>query len=306
MYELVTHANDSPQRDQPLSKLKTLKPSWPAGFYNGQDLSEVEPFLALKSLREVYIGSGYLFPDHIGQNAAPFGTRYGPLGVNVSLLEMNQFSMDGKALKLLLSSMTNLRTLRLRYGELDDDRPPWRVDTVASILNDGVGKTLETLSITVGTLTYGDLDPWRSNLKGCSHLKDLELDTRLFYNYYRLERLTPQQQRQIQGVPRLLDIVPTSVQNIHLITHKTTINAACLESLLVDFPWLKQEPLLNLQEVSVLRGDRDPWLEQCEDQIYTESKLVEELRGNGVIDLRYTEACAEPEFSRTWNQRWGV
>ena len=144
----------------------------------------------------------------------------------------------------------------------------WNAHAFVSALSRAVGNGLETLSLTASDESVVHTSP--HSMQGFKKLKELEMDTRIFSSINRLTSETP----------RLVDILPKSLEKLRILGLNTKSSQTCLEGLFEGFDQEAALELVNLQAAYV----ELPWPESnvLEDNSHVPKSIKDAQQKQGV------------------------
>ncbi|KAH9904490.1 hypothetical protein F4778DRAFT_732670 [Xylariomycetidae sp. FL2044] len=201
-----------------LSCLEEIDTAWGDSEQNSLDLAAAAPFAGLKTLRKLRFASGGDQPSWAGIWAS---CHLPPS--NLECLELPGATFDGNYARTLFSTLPKLKRLKLQYISKDEEGLDWDADGfVQALASSAAGRSIERLSLTLGC-HYGDyFGPVRSTFHDMENLVEVELDTRLFHNVDDIcGSLDGGDNYNYDDVPRLLDILPSGVRQVQILTYTT-------------------------------------------------------------------------------------
>ncbi|KXH49444.1 hypothetical protein CSIM01_03732 [Colletotrichum simmondsii] len=209
--------------DAALSKLKILRPFASSGWRSRHAMNLNTPFLAIKSLREAYIGGCVATDD--GETAIPFSPEYPDYSPRLEKMELVGCTIGRGELRALLSRIPNLNSLRYAH------ETKW--DSCGSYFDPGqalctimecTGETLKELSMHTMT-QMGAIESTLSNMKGFKRLKYLEIDAAMLmgteFRRDIIKEEFPYQPLCVPlyeiAAPRLVDMLPPSIKSVRIL-----------------------------------------------------------------------------------------
>ena len=297
-------ANQAQNSTASLSKLTTLKPMLGTGYEARAALQTMTPFLAIHSVREFYGGSLIAVDD--GYTGYPFHTRYDTFGDNLEVVELAGSLMTPEECVKFTKRMSRLKTFRLSYEcKWHGCGHDWSAGAFTAALMAGTSETLEYLSLSVldfsGAITSGI-----STLKGFGKLRELELDTCLLQP--KASNITGEGKAESENwvVPRLIDLLPASLEKLELLTLSDKESMECLQSLFTDFVAERDVRLSHLGRVSIRQGGhgiRDPSTIEERPPLPEAAQHAREAAG---VDLVEETDILQAAFTASFEQRFDV
>ncbi|KXH44422.1 hypothetical protein CNYM01_07283 [Colletotrichum nymphaeae SA-01] len=220
---IVSRANERDTKDAALSKLKILRPFASSGWRSRHAMTLNTPFLAIKSLREAYIGGCVATDD--GETAIPFSPEYPDYSPRLEKMELVGCTIGRGELRALLSRIPNLNSLRYAH------ETKW--DSCGSYFDPGqalctimecTSETLKELSMRTMT-QMGAIESTLSNMKGFKRLKYLEIDAAMLmgteFRRDIIKEEFPYQPLCVPlyeiAAPRLVDMLPPSIKSVRIL-----------------------------------------------------------------------------------------
>ena len=241
-----------------LSKLKVLEPTASTGYECRYAMQTMTPFLAINSMRKFYGGS--LIAVNDSYTGKSFDPRYDTLGSNLEVVELAGCCMTACECAKLTKGMRCLKSFSLSYEtKWHGCGHDWSAGQFVAALMAGVGETLEHLSLSLLN-HYGELITGVTDLRGFTVLKELELDTGMLPGPPYTNDMGYDEdlgEEEVSGrtpaVPRLLDMLPMSLERLELLTDNDQTSTECLEALFTDFV-AEKTSLPSLAWVMIRRG----------------------------------------------------
>ena len=240
-----------------LSKLKVIEPTPFAGYECRYAMQTMAPLLAINSMREFYGGSLIAVNDNY--TGKDFDPRYATLGANLETVELAGCCMTARQCAKFTRGMKNLKSFKLAYEvKWHGCGHDWSAGQFVAALMNGVGGTLECLSLSIYTWV-GDLFTAITDLRGFTKLKELELDTQMIVGPpYTSDMGFDEDLHEVvdvpPAIPRLLDLLPPSLEKLDLLTDASESSTQCLQALFTDFVAEKDTILPHLKHVTIRRG----------------------------------------------------
>ncbi|GKT42797.1 uncharacterized protein ColSpa_02978 [Colletotrichum spaethianum] len=305
---LVRRANDPTIAEASLSKLEIYKPFTGTGYECRNAMTINAPFLAIKSLREAYIGGCIALDD--GYTGKPFDPEYPDYSPRLEKLELVGCTFGLKDMRELLLRLPNLKCLHFAY------ETKWHgcghnldAGAMMNTIMECAGETLEELSVWM-MVHYGTAGRTLTDMKGFKRLKSLHIDglTLLGPEFekadedYEIESAPDICPLDEMAAPRALDLLPPSIEKFHFQTepvgdrHRDSSDRLkkCLGALFDGFIEEREQRLPNLQGVIV---------EVYEDDMDVNLKEKLEHRGARVV---LSPAKADPDYVADFYDRFGV
>lgn len=174
---LVARANDTRLTDQPLQRLRTIKPTYELIEQNGTHMERLFPFMALDALREVHHYCGSCDNVRASNKGMPFPT----LGRHLEVLKLDSYVLDAHSIEVLFAHMQRLRVLELEYSMKDELGYEFVADIFMRRALTATHASLERLVLTAGQVNP-DTDVVECSLREFSKLQYLELSTVFLVN----------------------------------------------------------------------------------------------------------------------------
>ncbi|KAI8317095.1 hypothetical protein K4K59_011003 [Colletotrichum sp. SAR11_240] len=171
---LVRRANDPTISEAGLSKLEVYRPFTGTGYECRNEMTVNTPFLAIKSVREAYIGGCIALDD--GYTGMPFDPEYPEYSPLLERLDLVGCTFGPEEMRELLSRLPNLKCLHFAY-ETKWHGCGHNLDAGAMInaIMECAGETLEELSMWM-MVHYGTAGRTLVDMKGFKRLKSLHID----------------------------------------------------------------------------------------------------------------------------------
>ncbi|KAH8597008.1 hypothetical protein B0O99DRAFT_98423 [Bisporella sp. PMI_857] len=242
-------ANDPKVSGAALSHLEAIYPNERFAYQQKCFLEIYQPFLAINSVRR-FFGGGCIAREH-GFRLEWFTPRYNVYSSNLTHVELGCACIDATGLERFVSRIPALKSLRFSYEAKRCGRGRrWDAGAVMAVVEKEAGGTLEDLSISVIS-TYGSTGTGIVSMQGFAKLRTLELDIRSLKGPPYISE--PDQSNELDGrlrdgpaVPRLVNLLPSSIESLELITDMTDEKAGCLQKLLRDYKTEKEARLPHL------------------------------------------------------------
>lgn len=191
----ILRANDtSVPGPRPMRKLAHLYPDEPDTgdvSQSGQPITPILPFLSLtrlqsarhwhSTLQGIKLDEGY--GDVDAESEA--WRRYQPIGCGLKYFVLNGAGISGdQSIEALFRSMGKLKTLKLSWQSRDELVEVYAPHKLVTTVMEAAGHSMETLCLTIGWDCGVEevREPIR-NMMGFTKLRQLELDTQLFYEW---------------------------------------------------------------------------------------------------------------------------
>ena len=252
---IVKSSNEPDRTSATLRELTALEPSISSGYDSIVPLDAIVPFLAIHSVREVYLSSGVLIGE--AANKAALLNRYDEIGVNVEHMQLMACCMGAQECGRFFGKMGKLRTLTFSFEtKMPGSGHDWEAGDFTAALMTTVGEHLESMSLTVLNC-FGSVTPI-TDLRGFQRLVELELDVRLFLGPPYEDNPLPRRRRQTENyphsVPHLADILPVSLQSLQILSISSLEYNRCLNDLFKDWIIIKSQKLPQLKQTTIIRG----------------------------------------------------
>ncbi|KAF2794588.1 hypothetical protein K505DRAFT_324675 [Melanomma pulvis-pyrius CBS 109.77] len=177
---LVSQPNGNESSSRPLQLLQTLLPFAEVGFYTRVNLQSIHPFMALKSLQNLYAVSCVAVEDE-WDDSPPLAGPYPTLRSFLTRVEFASGCIDTYGLEAFLQMTPALTVFKYSHqskqGGLQHD---WNPGGFAQVLSRYCGTRLIELALTVDEID-GDIVNGLSSFHGFPALKELEVDLGVFF-----------------------------------------------------------------------------------------------------------------------------
>ncbi|KAJ0382930.1 hypothetical protein COL922a_011526 [Colletotrichum nupharicola] len=171
---LARRANDPTISEAGLSKLEVYRPFTGTGYECRNEMTVNTPFLAIKSVREAYIGGCIALDD--GYTGMPFDPEYPEYSTRLERLELVGCTFGPEEMRELLSRLPNLKCLHFAY------ETKWHgcghnldAGAMMNAIMECTGETLEELSMWM-MVHYGTAGRTLVDMKAFKRLKSLHID----------------------------------------------------------------------------------------------------------------------------------
>jgi hypothetical protein len=176
---LVKTANCDDGREKPLGKLSFIMPSMDMGYEERAPFQCLEPFMGIKSLKELYATSCLAVDD--GYTGIAFQWRIPELNSSLRRVELTSCTMDEEGISQLLSHTPLLEVFRYSHevkwhGCLHD----WNAGAFIEAVAKHCGLIITDLAITLDDKIYGDIINSPSSFRAFPKLRNLEVDLAIF------------------------------------------------------------------------------------------------------------------------------
>ena len=273
-------------------------------------MQTMAPLLAINSMREFYGGSLIAVNDNY--TGKDFDPRYATLGPNLEVIELAGCCMTPRECAKFTKGMRRLKSFKLAYEvKWHGCGYEWSAGQFVAALMASVGGTLERLSLSIYTWV-DDLITAVTDLRGFKKLKELELDTQVLVGPpYTSDVGFDEDLREVTGVPpkvpRLLDLLPPSLEKLDLLTDTSESSTQCLQALFTDFVAEKDTILPHLKHVTIRRGTEGSYTAQTivpKHPLFLDAVLAAcESAGVKIVDK---DKPAHASFMLDFEDRFGV
>lgn len=234
---------------------------------------------------------------------------YPTFGKGLEVVEIINSHICGDDMRMILSNASNLRCFRYNHQPVYRDRgDDWSIGDFTAAIEETVFASLEELTLCVETMphypspTVKRNAPSINSMKKFAKLRQLEIDVRL---------LLPSQTLAANelDIPRLISLLPVSIESLILLTDLEEYHVDGTEYLLEDFPHGTSTQLPNLRNITIKcshngstyggeycvgRDSNDPRWQRIESLLKAfDGKLME------------VDGDVEAEFMATWDDRFG-
>lgn len=300
----MSNENTHKRRWQALQSLETIMPFTEEGYDVRVGLQCLQPFMALKSIRNLYAVSCVAIDDDWG--GIPFHWRYATQSP-LTRIELASCCMDSHGLDALLAHTPAVTIFKYSHQtKWDGLEFDWNPGEFLQTLAARLGKQLLELALTVDEL-HGEIVNGLSSFHSFVKLRKLEVDVLPFCgppieSGQRLgrEALVPQGAKAWthSDIPCLGDMLPESIREMHLNTDFPTPSEQALKSLVKNIVDRRKDKL-RLLEVCIIRQYKNDTAQYIADR----HEVVLEI-----FDMDATEPRARammPLWKREFDQRVG-
>lgn len=260
---LLGFSNDGRTAQRPLELLHTLLPFMPTGYDSRAGFQCVEPFMKLKSLRELYGISLIAVED--GYTGIPF-TWHGSQVSALRRMELAYCCIDADGLGSIVKHTPQLEVFRYSHQtKWHGCQHDWNAGAFISMLSTNCGNTIMTLAITIDEL-YGEIINGASSFLAFPKLSLLEVDVRIFCGppiesnqRLGLDSYVPPGETPwtVHDIPCIGSMAPASITHLIINTDYPSSEEHALRSLLKNVQQQKEERLHSLQAVTIRQFDGD-------------------------------------------------
>ncbi|KAL3298217.1 secreted protein [Colletotrichum asianum] len=300
---LVRRANDPTISEAGLSKLEVYRPFTGTGYECRNEMTVNTPFLAIKSVRQAYIGGCIALDD--GYTGMPFDPEYPEYSPRLERLDLVGCTFGPEEMRELLLRLPNLKRLHFAY------ETKWHgcghnldAGAMMNAIMECAGETLEELSMWM-MVHYGTAGRTLVDMNGFKQLKSLHIDGLILMGpefdkaneEYEIADAADVCPLDEMAAPRALDLLPPSLEKFQNepVGDRSRDSSdqlkKCLAALFDGFEEGRGERLPNLQEIVV---------EVVQDDMNQEMK--EQLEGKGA-QVVLSPAKADPDFVTDFYRR---
>ncbi|CAN9201399.1 unnamed protein product [Alternaria alternata] len=251
---LVAMSNRNENRAKPLARLETILPFVEEGYDVRVGLQCIAPFMALKSIRNVYAVSCVAVDEDWG--GVPF-TWMNPLTKSpLTRVEFAYCCMDATGLSAFLENTPALEVFKYSHQtKWDGLEHDWNAGEMLEALANYNSDTIVELAITIDEL-HGEVVNGLSSFLRFTKLKKLEVDVECFCG-------PPLESGQRQGrdahvphgsrtwghidIPCMGDMLPDSMEELHVNTNFPQPSEESLRALFKNIVVRRKDKLLNLR-----------------------------------------------------------
>jgi hypothetical protein len=317
---IVSRANAAIDASEPgragdvaLSKLEKILPSTGTSYESHHGLYAVAPLISIRSVTEFYARS--CIASAASSTGVPFNPRYDSLGVSLRRVELAGCAIRGREMRDFLRHCQQLRVLNFsgsgRY---------WNAgDFVAAISESPAAETIEELSLSIHG-HYRRIVAGMSDLKALKKLKFLELDVRLFDGPPYSEFVKMREGKKDLNdahfksstkakVARLREVLPLSVENVHILSDNSASSVRTLQALFAD-PNETTEGLTCLQNLQLHLATMNLYvgLNEPRGNVSLDDPrwkdIIRRLHALGGWEEVENELPPRAGFTKTWNERF--
>ncbi|KAF2275253.1 uncharacterized protein EI97DRAFT_379811 [Westerdykella ornata] len=243
---------------RPLQHLETLLPFSPSGYEARAALQSVEPFLALKGLRELF-GVALIAVDD-SYTGIPFRWRSDHAISSLRRIELAHCCIDADGISEFLSRTPQLEIFRYSHEtKWHGCEHDWNAGAFIGAIARHCGATITEMAITIDEM-YGDIINGASSFLAFNNLRTLEVDVQIFCG----PPLESGQRRGLAAmvpdgetpwtehdIPCIASMLPPSIEHMVINTDFPQSEAQALRSLLKNIPQQQAERLPQLQTVII-------------------------------------------------------
>ncbi|KAF2251274.1 hypothetical protein BU26DRAFT_279643 [Trematosphaeria pertusa] len=249
---------------RPLGKLQAIVPYMWAGYEERTGLQDVQAFMTLPSLTELYLVSCIAVDD--GYSGIPFEWAAPGLMSHLTRIELASCCMDADGLSALVSHTPKLSIFRYSHEtKWHGCEHDWNPGSFIEALARNCGNTITELAITIDTL-YGEIINGASSFLFFPKLEILEVDVRIFCgppvesgqqlgeNAVMPEGARPWTK---EDIPCIGSMMPKSIVQLSINTEFPEPDEMALKSLLKNLKEQRAERLHKLETVILRQYSND-------------------------------------------------
>ncbi|KAL6710599.1 hypothetical protein ACN47E_008647 [Coniothyrium glycines] len=255
---MVALANAEGHQQKPLAGLHTIFPFVEEGYDVRVGLQCLQPFMTLKSLKNLYaVSCVAIDEDWLGLT---FHWPNPSIKSSLTRIEFASCCMNAGGLAHLLPNTTNLAIFRYSHQtKWDGLEHDWNPGELLEILANYCSETLTELAITIDEL-HGEIENGLSSFMRLPHLSKLEVDVQAFcgpplesgQRLGRNARVPPGQDPWTYlDIPCMGDMLPPSVRELHVNTDFPEPAEQALRSLFKNIVDRRKDKLILLQKVVI-------------------------------------------------------
>jgi len=261
---LVAMANTSGPGSHPLAKIETILPFVEEGYDVRVALQCLQPFMVLKSLRNLYAVSCLAVQDDWA--GIPFSWPSPDLKSSLTKIEFASCCMDVSALDVLLAHTPALTVFRYSHqSKWDGLELDWNPGAFLDVIANHTSNRLLELALTIDEL-HGEIVNGLSSFMRFEKLQVLEVDVEAFCgppveSGQRLGRdgFLPDGAKPWthMDIPCMGDMLPASIRELHVNTNFPRPSVQTLLSLFKNIVDRRRDRLVNLDTTIIrqFRGD---------------------------------------------------
>jgi hypothetical protein len=260
---LIKHSHESGERRCPLKELETILPFMPAGYEARAGLQCVEPFLSLRSIKELLGVSLIAVED--GYTGIPFHWR-SELHSPLRRIELASCCVDSDGLSSFIAHTPQLEVFKYSHEtKWHGCEHDWNPGAVVEALGRHCGSHITELALTIDEL-YGDIINGASTFLAFTNLKSLEVDVLVFCG----PPIESGQRKGIEAyippgdipwtehdIPCIGSMIPNRVMHLEINTDYPRDDEQALRSLLKNIKQQKEERLHHLEHVIIRQSAGD-------------------------------------------------
>jgi hypothetical protein len=255
---LISMSNAESCNWKPLQSLETLLPFVEEGYDVRVGLQCLQPFMALKSIRNIYAVSCVAVDEDWG--GIPFEWRHPGIKSPLTRLEFASCCMDGHGLSTLLSNTPALKVFKYSHQtKWDGLQHDWNPGEFLQVIASHCGRQLTDLALTIDEL-HGDIINGLSSFYALPKLERLEVDVQSFCgppleSGQRLGRDSFIPEGAIawthSDIPCLGDMLPGSIREVYLNTDFPDQSELALKCLVKNIVNRRSKKLRILSRVTI-------------------------------------------------------
>jgi hypothetical protein len=251
---LVAMSNKDGHRQKPLARLETLLPFVEEGYDIRVGLQCIAPFMALKSIRNIYAVSCVAVDEDWG--GVPFTWMNPNTKSPLTRVEFAYCCMDATGLSAFLENTPALEVFKYSHQtKWDGLEHDWNAGEMLEALANYNSDTIVELAITIDEL-HGEVVNGLSSFLRFTKLRKLEVDVECFCG-------PPLESGQRQGrdahvphnsrtwghidIPCMGDMLPVNMEELHVNTNFPQPSEESLKALFKNIVLRRKDKLLNLR-----------------------------------------------------------
>ena len=302
---LMAIANSSTHSIRPLAALETLLPFVEEGYDVRVGLQCLQPFMTLRSIRNLFAVSCVAVDD--GWGDVPFEWPNPSLKSPLTRIEFAACCMDAGGLSVLFANTPALTTFKYSHQtKWDGLEYDWNPGEILEVLANYHGSRLIELAITVDEL-HGEIINGLSSFVRLEKLEKIEVDVITFCgppveSGQRLGRnaFIPDGAKAWTHVdiPCMGDMLPVSIQELHVNTDYPEPSERALLALFKNIKDRRMDKLTLLKK-TIIRQYRSSTAQQIAD----DHEVILEVFDEGIADPRPRSMM--PQWKREFDTRVG-
>jgi hypothetical protein len=266
---IVKDANSDDRLGKPLGKLEFIMPSMDEGYEERAPFQCLEPFIGLKSLKELYATSCLALDD--GYTGIAFQWRIPEMNSSLRRVELTYCTMDDEGISQLLSHTPLLEVFKYHHEtKWHGCGYDWNAGAFVEAISKHCGQTITDLAISLQDM-YGDIINGVSSFRSFLKLRNLEIDLGIFdgpplghgHEWGMAAESLPEgvEPWTVEQLPCLGDMLPDNILDVQInaifAEKEVKQGPLILETLLKQFPERRELRLKDMARLTIRQYDSD-------------------------------------------------